>query len=204
MSGCGCDSVCDAAPDPAYRRALWIALVLNALMFGVEIVASFAAQSVSLLADAVDFLGDAGNYGVALFVLGMAPLWRSRTALWKGWLMISYGVFVLGKSAWQWSAGVVPEPAVMGWVSLLALAVNVGVAVLLYAHRQGDAQARSMWLCSRNDALGNLAVMAAAAGVWATARGWPDIVVALVLAALALSSGVSVIRHARDELRAGL
>ncbi|ODV14269.1 MAG: cation transporter [Thiobacillus sp. SCN 64-317] len=216
MSGCGCDSVCDAAPDPAYRRALWIALVLNALMFGVEIVASFAAQSVSLLADAVDFLGDAGNYGVALFVLGMAPLWRSRTALWKGWLMVGYGVFVLGKSAWQWSAGVVPEPAVMGWVSLLALAVNVGVAVLLYAHRQGDAQARSVWLCSRNDALGNLAVMAAAAGVWATARGWPaagvwatargwpDIVVALVLAALALSSGVSVIRHARDELRAGL
>jgi len=89
MSGCGCDSVCDAAPDPAYRRALWIALVLNALMFGVEIVASFAAQSVSLLADAVDFLGDAGNYGVALFVLGMAPLWRSRTALWKGWLMVA-------------------------------------------------------------------------------------------------------------------
>jgi len=205
MSGCGCDSACGAAPpDPAYRRALWIALVLNALMFGVEIVASFAAQSVSLLADAVDFLGDAGNYGVALFVLGLAPLWRSRTALWKGWLMVGYGVFVLGKSAWQWSAGIVPEPAIMGWVSLLALAVNVGVAALLYAHRQGDAQARSVWLCSRNDALGNLAVMAAAAGVWATAQGWPDIAVALVLAGLALSSGASVIRHARDELRAGL
>ena len=204
MSGCGCDSVCAAAPpDPRYRRALWIALTLNALMFGVEIVASFAAQSVSLLADAVDFLGDAGNYGVALFVLGLAPVWRSRTALWKGWLMLGYGVFVLGKSAWQWSAGVVPEPVIMGWVSLLALAVNLGVAALLFAHRQGDAQARSVWLCSRNDALGNLAVMAAAAGVWATARGWPDIAVALVLAGLALSSGASVIRHARDELRVG-
>lgn len=202
MSGCGCDSVCDAAPpDPGYRRALWIALVLNALMFGVELIASFEAQSVSLLADAVDFLGDAGNYSVALLVLGLAPVWRSRAALWKGWLMVGYGVFVLGKSAWQWSAGVVPEPIIMGWVSLLALAVNVGVAALLYAHRQGDAQARSVWLCSRNDALGNLAVMGAAAGVWATSHGWPDIAVALALAGLALTSGASVIRHARQELK---
>ncbi|MHB1403133.1 MAG: cation transporter [Thiobacillus sp.] len=203
MSECGCDSVCETAPpDPGYRRALWIALAMNALMFGVEIVASFSAQSVSLLADAVDFLGDAGNYAVALFVLGLAPVWRSRSALWKGWLMVGFGVFVLGKSAWQWSAGVVPEPFIMGWVSLLALAVNVGVAALLYAHRGGDAQARSVWLCSRNDALGNLAVMGAAGGVWAAAHGWPDIAVALVLAGLALSSGASVIRHARRELRA--
>jgi Co/Zn/Cd efflux system component len=202
MNGCGCGTACTTVPpDPRYRRALWLALVLNALMFGIELVASFSAQSVSLLADAVDFLGDAGNYGVALFVLGLAPVWRSRTALWKGWLMIGYGVFVLGKSAWQWSAGVVPEPFIMGWVSLLALTVNVGVAALLYAHRQGDAQARSVWLCSRNDALGNLAVMGAAVGVWATARGWPDIAVALVLAGLALSSGASVIRQARRELR---
>ncbi len=201
MSGCGCDPASRPPVDPAYRRALWIALVLNLLMFGVELFASVAAQSVSLLADAVDFLGDAGNYGVALFVLGLAPVWRSRTALWKGGLMIGYGVFVLGKSAWQWSAGIVPEPVIMGGVSLLALAVNLGVAVLLYAHRTGDAQARSVWLCSRNDALGNLAVMAAAAGVWASARGWPDVVVAVVLAGLALSSGWSVMRHAQRELR---
>ena len=202
MSECGCNSVCEAPPpEPRYRRALWAALVLNGLMFGVELVASFSAQSVSLLADAVDFLGDAANYGVALFVLALAPVWRSRSALWKGWLMVGYGVFVLGKSAWQWTAGIVPEPLTMGWVSLLALAVNVGVAALLFAHRGGDAQARSVWLCSRNDALGNLAVMGAAGGVWATAHGWPDIAVALVLAGLALSSGASVIRHAKDELR---
>lgn len=202
MSGCNCGTACETRPtNPAYRRALWVALVLNALMFGVELSASFAAESVSLLADAIDFLGDAGNYAVALFVLGLAPIWRSRTALWKGWLMIGYGVFVLGKSAWQWAAGIVPEPFIMTGVSLLALAVNVGVAVLLYAHRQGDAQARSVWLCSRNDALGNIAVMGAAAGVWATGHGWPDIAVALVLAGLALTSGASVIRHARDELR---
>lgn len=202
VSGCSCDSVCiTVPPDPRYRRALWIALVLNALMFGVELAASFTAHSVSLLADAVDFLADAGNYGVALFVLGLAPVWRSCSALWKGGVMVGYGVFVLGKSIWQWSAGVVPEPVIMGWVSLLAMAVNIGVAALLYTHRQGDAQARSVWLCSRNDALGNLAVLGAAAGVWATALGWPDIAVALVLAGLGLTSGVSVIRHAQDELR---
>ncbi len=202
MSGCGCGSVCNAPPAPGYRRALWVALVLNTLMFGVELGASVVARSVSLLADAADFLGDAGNYGVALFVLGLAPVWRSRSALWKGWLMVGYGVFVLGKAAWQWTAGIVPEPVTMGWVSLLALAVNVGVAALLYAHRGSDAQARSVWLCSRNDALGNLAVLGAAGGVWATARGWPDVAVALVLAGLALTAGASVIRHAREELRA--
>ena len=196
-----CEPPTQPPVDTAYRRVLWIALVLNALMFGVELTASFSAQSVSLLADAVDFLGDAGNYAVALFVLGLAPVWRSRTALWKGWLMLGYGVFVLAQSAWQWSTGVVPAPLMMGVVSLLALAVNVGVAAMLYAHRAGDAQRRSVWLCSRNDALGNLAVMAAAAGVWLTAHGWPDIAVALVLAGLALSSGASVIRHARQELR---
>lgn len=203
MSGCGCESLCSSPqpPDPRYRRALWAALVLNALMFGVEVVASLSAQSVSLLADAMDFLADAANYGVALFVLGLVPVWRSRTALWKGRLMVAFGVFVLVKSAWQWSAGIVPEPFIMGWVSLLALAVNVGAAALLFVHRQGDAQARSVWLCSRNDALGNLAVMGAAGGVWVTAHGWPDIAVALLLAGLALSSGASVIRHARQELR---
>jgi len=203
VAGCNCGTTCQTVVpiNPGYRRALWVALVLNALMFGVELVFSFKAESVSLLADAVDFLGDAGNYAVALFVLGLAPVWRSRTALWKGWLMVGYGVFVLGKSIWQWNAGIVPEPFIMTWVSLSALAVNIGVAALLYAHRNGDAQARSVWLCSRNDALGNLAVIAAAAGVWATAQGWPDIAVALVLAGLALTSGASVIRHAREELR---
>lgn len=201
MAGCSCGTTCQAAPtDHRYRRALWVALVLNALMFFVEIVASFKAESVSLLADAIDFLGDAGNYAVALFVLGLAPVWRSRTALWKGWLMVGYGVFVLGKSAWQWAAGIVPEAFIMTWVSLLALAVNIGVAMLLYAYRNGDAQARSVWLCSRNDALGNLAVIAAAGGVWVTAQGWPDIAVALILASLALTSGASVIRQARQEL----
>ena len=149
-----CEPPTLAPMDTAYRRVLWIALVLNALMFGVELTARFSAQSVSLLADAVDFLGDAGNYAVALFVLGLAPVWRSRTALWKGGLMLGYGVFVLAKSGWQWSAGVVPEPFTMGAVSVLALAVNVAVAAMLYTHRGGDAQRRSVWLCSRTSAEG--------------------------------------------------
>lgn len=203
MSACGCDPAGDPSRcDPRYRRALWIALWLNALMFGVELGASFAADSVSLLADAIDFLGDAGNYAVALFVLGLAPVWRARTALWKGWIMVAYGVFVLAKAGWQAMSGIVPEPVIMGVVSVVALAVNVAVAALLFAHRQGDAQARSVWLCSRNDALGNLAVLGAAAGVGATGQSWPDIGVALVMAGLALSSGAAVIRHARRELRA--
>ena len=205
MSGCNCEAPpADAAYGRRYRRALWIALALNGVMFAVEAGASYAAGSVSLLADAIDFLGDAGNYAVALFVLGLAPAWRARTALWKGWLMAGFGVFVLLQAAWHVTAGTVPEPLVMAGVSMLALAVNVSVAVLLYAYRRGDAQARSVWLCSRNDALGNLAVLGASAGVGATAHGWPDIGVALVMAALALTSGASVIRHARAELRAGL
>lgn len=201
MSACDCGTACQTAPThPGYRRALWVALVLNALMFGVELAASFKADSVSLLADAVDFLGDAGNYAVALFVLGLAPVWRSRTALWKGWLMVGYGVFVLGKSAWQWAAGIVPEPLIMAWVSLLALAVNVGVAALLYAHRKGDAQARSVWLCSRNDIVSNVGVIAAAAAVWWLQSPWPDLAIGLIVAALFLHSAAGVTRAALRAL----
>lgn len=202
MSGCTC-SVPEPpqAPDAGYRRALWIALVANAAMFGIEIAASFAAQSASLFADAVDFLGDAANYGVALFVLALAPVWRSRTALWKGWTMLAFGAFVLVKSVWYALTGAVPEALTMGVVSVLALVTNVGVAVLLYRYRTGDAQARSVWLCSRNDALGNLAVLAAAGGVGLSGTGWPDLAVALILAGLAIQAGHSVIRQARQELQ---
>jgi Co/Zn/Cd efflux system component len=180
---------------------LWIALVVNALMFLVELVAGWHAGSVALLADAVDFLGDAANYGVSLAALGMAAVWRSRTALLKGWSMAAYGVFVLAKAGWAALHGVVPEPATMGAVGLLALLANGGVAVLLYAFRQGDANMRSVWLCTRNDAIGNVAVLLAAAGVSLTASGWPDLAVAAVMAALALSAGYSVVRRAHGELR---
>lgn len=192
----------DSIINPAWRRALWIALVLNLTMFIVELAAGLQADSVSLLADAVDFAGDAANYGLSLAVLGMAVVWRSRAALVKGLSMTAYGLFVIGKAAWVLHSGTVPEPLTMGVVGAIALVVNTGVAVLLYAFRTGDANMRSVWLCSRNDALSNLAVMLAALGVFGTGSAWPDLVVAAVMAALALSAGVTVVREARRELAA--
>jgi Co/Zn/Cd efflux system component len=192
-----------AAPSasPAYRRVLWLALVVNAAMFGVEIVAGWQSGSVSLLADAVDFFGDAANYAVSLLVLGMAASWHSRAALLKGVSMAAFGVFVLAKGAWTVAHGITPEPITMGVVGLLALVANLGVAAMLYRWREGDANMRSVWLCTRNDAIGNLAVLAAALGVFGTGSAWPDLGVAAVMAVLALSAAHSVIGQARAELR---
>ncbi|HMP09701.1 cation transporter [Hydrogenophaga sp.] len=198
---CSTDNQDTARPlDPRWKRALWIALWVNALMFVVELVAGWQAGSVSLLADAVDFAGDAANYGLSLAVLSMAVVWRSRAALVKGATMLAYGLFVLAKAAWVWQGGGVPHAATMGIVGLLALLANTGVALLLYRWRQGDANMRSVWLCSRNDALSNLAVIAAAAGVFGTGSAWPDLAVAAIMALLAISAGWSVVRQARGEL----
>ncbi len=196
-----CSSTPDAARNPRYRRVLWIALVVNAVMFGVEVVGGWQAGSVSLLADAVDFLGDAANYGLSLWVLAMAARRRAQAALVKGLSMGAFGVFVLVKAGWTATSGAVPEPLTMGLIGGLALLANVAVAALLYAWREGDANMRSVWLCSRNDAIGNLAVMAAALGVFGTGRAWPDLAVAAVMAVLALSAAVAVVRQARAELR---
>ena len=187
--------------SPRYRRVLWVALVINALMFGVELAAGLKAGSVSLLADAVDFFGDAANYGISLLVLGMALHWRARAALFKGLSMAVFGVFVLGRAAWSLSAGTLPEAITMGTVGSLALVANVAVALMLYAWRDGDANMRSVWLCSRNDAIGNVAVMAAALGVFGTGSAWPDLAVAVVMGGLALNAAWSVIGQARAELR---
>lgn len=184
-----------------YRKILWIALVVNAAMFAIELGAGFKSGSVSLLADAIDFFGDAANYGVTLAVLSMAVTWRSWAAVVKGASMLAFGLFVIGKTAWVTLHGGVPEAITMGTIGLLALMANVGVAVLLYAYREGDANMRSVWLCSRNDAIGNVAVMVAALGVLGTGTRWPDLAVALVMALLAISGGWSVLRQARGELR---
>lgn len=191
------------AVSPKFRRALWIALVINAAMFGVELTAGLHANSVSLLADAVDFFGDAANYAVTLIVLAMLPVWRSRAAMIKGVSMGSYGLYVLGQAGWNALSGTVPEATTMGIIGLLALTANVSVAALLYAFREGDANMRSVWLCSRNDAIGNLAVMGAAFGVFGTDSAWPDLLVAVVMGGLALSSSWTVILHANRELREG-
>lgn len=205
MSGCShCAGDRAARPgggDPRFRRVLWIALAANGLMFVVEIVASLMAGSVALQADALDFLGDAGNYGLSLMVLGMNVQTRAGVALAKGVVMGAFGLGVLAVAVWRLVSGTVPDAALMGGTALLALGVNVGVAALLFSHRFGDSNQRSVWLCSRNDAIANMAVMLAAAGVFATAAGWPDVVVAAVIAALGLSAAREVILLALAEMR---
>ena len=198
-----CEASCAADHQPAaprYRRVLWIALAVNAVMFGVELAGGLMADSVTLLADAADFFGDAANYGISLAVLAMASAWRSRAALIKGATMGGYGVFVLGKAAWNATAGTVPDPFTMGAIGFLALAANVSIAVLLYRYRGGDANMRSVWLCSRNDAIGNVAVLLAALGVFGTGSNWPDLAVAAIMGVLAVLAAKMVISQAWGEL----
>ena len=200
------DACCHVPPPPhdsrAYRRVLWIALVANLAMFGIELVASVFSGSTALAADAADFLGDSANYALSLGALAAGGAWLSRVALLKGAAMSLYGVAVLAYAAWRAWLGVPPEPLTMGVVGLLALAVNFSVAALLYRFREGDANMRSVWLCTRNDVIANLLVLVAAAGVFGTGTVWPDVGVAAVLAVLGLSSGRVVIRQALTELRA--
>lgn len=191
------------AADPRYRRILWLALALNLGMFLVELAAGLASGSVSLLADAIDFFGDAANYAVSLAVLSMALVVRARAALFKAACMLGFGLFVLGKVVWSARTGATPEAITMGAVGFLALCVNIGVAAMLYAYRNGDANMQSVWLCSRNDALSNMAVIVAALGVFGTASAWPDLAVAAVMGLLAISSAVTVFKSARKELSLG-
>lgn len=190
------------AVPPGYRRALWVALAVNAAMFAVEIGAGISSGSAALLADAIDFFGDAANIGISLTVLSMAAQWRSRAALFKALCMLLFGAVVLARALWGALHGTPPEPVTMGAVGVLALAANLGVAWLLYAFREGDANMRSVWLCTRNDAVGNVAVLLAALGVFGTGTRWPDLLVAAVMALLAASAGLSVVRQARGELKA--
>ncbi len=204
MAGCCGPQGCSPTPSldsPQWRRALWIALAVNAGMFLAEIGAGVAAGSASLQADAIDFLGDSANYAISLGVAGMALAWRARAALVKGWSLGLLGAGVLASTAWHAQAGTLPGAGTMGIVGLLALAANAGVALMLYRYREGDANMRSVWICSRNDAIGNLAVLAAAAGVFGTGTAWPDLIVATVMAALGLSGGWQIVRQARSELR---
>lgn len=199
-------SCCSHHPDPhqgnpAYRRVLWIVLAINAVMFLVEIAAGVAAGSASLQADALDFLGDAGNYVISLAVVGMALRYRAMAALAKGATMGAFGLWVIGTVVWHAIAGTVPEPVTMGVVGVAALAANAACAGLLYTYRDGDANMQSVWICSRNDVLGNLAVLLAALGVFGTGTGWPDLIVAAVMAALALQGARIVVRQAQSELR---
>jgi len=198
---CGSSQPFDGA-SRAYRHTLVAVIAINAAMFAVEMTAGAAAGSMALRADALDFLGDTLTYGLSLWVIGRPPTWRARAALLKGATLAVAAVAVLGVTGWKVLTPSPPEPVVMGAVGGLALAANVVSALLLFRFRSGDSNVRSVWLCSRNDAVGNLAVVAAASGVWATATGWPDLIVAALLAGLFLASARGIARQALDELRA--
>lgn len=183
-----------------YRKVLWFALAVNAAMFIVEIAASAWSGSASLAADALDFLGDTGNYAASLAAIALGGAWRSRVALTKGAVMGVYGAAALAYAVWRAWLGSPPEPLTMGVVGFAALVANAGVAVALFAFRNGDANMRSVWLCARNDIIGNLAVLLAAAGVLGTRSVWPDVAVAVVIAALGISAARTVVAAAREEL----
>lgn len=191
----------DSRQTSGYRRVLWTVLAINAAMFLVEIGAGVLAGSASLQADALDFLGDAANYGISLLVVGMALRYRASAALAKGVTMGVFGLWVLGITAWHAWSGTLPEAGTMGVIGATALIANGASFALLWAYRSGDANMRSAWICTRNDVLGNLAVLLAAAGVFGTGSGWPDLVVALIMSALALQGSFLVLRQALFELR---
>jgi len=201
---CCTDDICAprSAATGRYRRILWIVLAINAGMFLVEIVAGLAAGSAALQADALDFLADAANYGVSLVVLGLGLRWRARAALVKGVSMGFFGLWVVGNLVYQAVNGTVPSWGTMGVVGAVALLANAICLWLLFAWREGDANMRSVFVCSRNDVVANLAVLAAALGVFGTGTGWPDIIVAAIMSALALQGAVIVVRQALSELRA--
>lgn len=188
-------------PNTSYRRVLWAVLAINALMFAIEIGAGLQAGSASLQADALDFLGDAANYGISLFVVGMALRYRASAALAKGVSMGLFGFWILAVAAWHAYNGTRPAAATMGVVGIGALIANAVSFAFLWVYRGGDANMRSAWICTRNDVLGNFAVLLAAAGVFGTGTGWPDIVVAVAMASLAIQGAWLVVRHAFMELK---
>jgi Co/Zn/Cd efflux system component len=198
-----CDNCADEArgADPKYRRALWIVLGINAAMFAVEIGSGVAAGSSSLQADALDFLGDAGNYAISLAVVGMALRYRASAALVKAGTMLAFAAWVLAVTGWNLAHGTLPGAFTMGAVGVVALAANLTSFGVLWAFREGDSNMRSAWICTRNDAIGNVAVLVAALGVFGTGTAWPDLAVAAIRAALAIQGAIAVFRQSIHELR---
>ncbi len=201
MAGCCEQNVSFDGSSPAYRRVLWIVIAINAVMFVVEMAAGAAAGSKALQADALDFLGDTLTYGISLYVIGRSVRMRATAALMKGVSLAMMGVGVFGWTIYQTFVLGVPDAIVMSGVAFLAFAANVVSALLLLKFRDGDSNVRSVWLCSRNDAIGNVAVIVAAGVVMLTGSAWPDLIVAAAMAALFLQSSMKIIRQATTELR---
>ncbi|UWR01942.1 cation diffusion facilitator family transporter [Ruegeria conchae] len=201
MAGCCGNEVKFDGMSNEYKRRLWIVIALNATMFVVEMTAGHYAKSQALQADALDFLGDALTYGISLAVIGASIRARTNAALAKGISLFFMGAWVFGSTVYRVFYVGVPEAEIMGIIGALALATNLASVFLLVSYKDGDANVRSVWLCSRNDAIGNVAVMIAALGVWGTATGWPDLIVAAIMASLFLSSSYQIIHQALEEQR---
>ena len=197
--GCCSQENLSVDQDDAFRRVLWVALGVNAAMFMVELGAGVGAGSVSLLSDGLDFFGDPATYGLSLYVLGMSLRHRAVAALAKGLIMACFGIWILGLAVYRSMFHGMPSAEVMGVIGILALIANVACAALLYRHRQGDSNRQSVWICSRNDVIGNFAVIAAASGVFATESPWPDLVVS-TMACLGIIGAVQIARRANDDL----
>lgn len=200
--GCSGNPTFDGV-DPAYKRILWVVIAINAVMFLVEMSAGKLSGSQALQADALDFLGDSLTYGLSLAVIGMSLKARSMAALLKGMSLLLMGLWVLGSTIYQVLILGVPQAEIMGAIGLLALAANLASVFLLIRYKDGDANVRSVWLCSRNDAIGNVAVMVASVAVWFTVSAWPDLIVAAIMAALFLRSSQLILIQAWQEFRSG-
>ncbi|MBO0346474.1 cation transporter [Roseibium limicola] len=201
-AGCGHDhNAVFEGVSADYKRRLWAVIVINAAMFVVEMVAGQAAGSKALQADALDFFGDALTYGISLAVIGASLKVRATAALAKGVSLLAMGLWVAGSTLYQVFYVGVPGAQVMGIVGAMALAANLASVLILMRYKDGDANVRSVWLCSRNDAIGNVAVMLAALGVWGTSTGWPDLIVAGLMASLFLSSAWQILRQSLVEVR---
>jgi len=201
MSDHCCSSTKIDSDNPVLRRALWFALIVNACMFFVDLAASYLGDSVALKADALDFFGDAANYAISLFVLGSALTIRARASIIKASSMAVFGLFVIYSAIERAINGSAPDAPVMGSIGLLALVANVMVAWVLFRYRTGDSNMQSVWLCSRNDAIGNVAVIIAATGVYLGNSRWPDLIVATIIASLALHSAWHIYILAKKEIR---
>lgn len=195
-----CNDVKFDGIDPAYKRALIAVIFINATMFLVEMPMGFVGESQALKADALDFLGDTLTYAISLLVIGKADSTRAKAALLKGISLALMGTWVLASSIYTVFYVGNPAPLVMGYVGFAALGANILSVVLLMRYKDGDANVRSVWLCSRNDAIGNVMVLVAASAVWLTGTAWPDLIVACVMASLFLSSSISIIKQAKHEL----
>jgi Co/Zn/Cd efflux system component len=200
--GCSGNPVFDGV-DPRYKLVLWVVIIINAVMFFVEMTAGKLAGSQALQADALDFLGDALTYGMSLAVIGMSLKVRTTAAMIKGLSLLVMGLWVLGSTLYQFFTMDLPKAEIMGMIGFLALAANLASVLLLMRYKDGDANVRSVWLCSRNDAIGNVAVMFASVAVWFTATAWPDLIVALIMAGLFLRSAQLILQQSWSEYSTG-